>query len=339
MIKEEYVMKKRKMLCALLVVMLVLNSRSVGYVYAAQESKSSEIPESIDSPIEESQTTPDTLSELAESEIQSDNTNTMTEEELAAYYGSSVFIGDSIMVGFRNYCAKQKTFAHNIQFLAAGNYSVFNALKSVTANSVHPMYRGKKYQVWNAIPLIGSQRVFLLLGMNDLSILGLEGARDQYKLLIDKILEVSPNVEIHLISVTYTLPNLGQKTLNNENIAQYNLLLQKMAAENGWGYIDLATPISDGNGNLAAECCSDGYVHLTKTAYGLWENALVDYACLQTTPNQEPTETQLSTEDTTETQLNPELAPEIETQSVDTTPIPNDTQNKIESILETPVKK
>ena len=73
-------MKKRKMLCALLVVMLVLNSRSAGYVYAAQESESSQIPESIDSPIEESQTTPDTLSELAESEIQSDNTNTMTEE-------------------------------------------------------------------------------------------------------------------------------------------------------------------------------------------------------------------------------------------------------------------
>ena len=60
-------------------------------------------------------------------------------------------------------------------------------MKPVTSNNVHPMYRGKKYQVWNAIPLIGSQRVFLLLGMNDLGILGLEGARDQYKLLIDKI--------------------------------------------------------------------------------------------------------------------------------------------------------
>ena len=332
-------MKKRKMLCIFLAAMLVLGGHSMKYVYATQLNDPLEIPESADSPTEESQTTLETLPESIAAESQNTDTNTMTEEELAAYYGSSVFIGDSIMVGFRNYCAKQKTFAHNIQFLAAGNYSVFNALKPVTANSVHPMYRGKKYQVWNAIPLIGSQRVFLLLGMNDLSILGLEGARDQYKLLIDKILEVSPNVEIHLISVTYTLPNLGQKTLNNENIAQYNLLLQKMATENGWGYIDLATPISDGNGNLAAECCSDGYVHLTKTAYGLWENALVDYACLQTTPNQEPTETQLSTEDTTETQLNPELAPEIETQSVDTTPIPNDTQNKIESILETPVKK
>lgn len=333
-------MKKRKTLCALLVAMLVLISRSVGYVYAAQESESSKISESVDFPTEESQTAPEILSEsTTEFETESDSTNTITEEELAAYYGSSVFIGDSIMVGFRNYCAKQKTFVHDIQFLAAGNYSAFNAMKPVTANNVHPMYRGKKYQVWNAIPLIGSQRVFLLLGMNDLSILGLEGARDQYKLLIDKILETSPDVEIHLISVTYTLPDLGQKTLNNENIAQYNLLLQKMAAENNWGYIDLVTPISDGNGNLAAECCSDGYVHLSKTAYALWENALIDYAYTQTTSVQEETELEILTEDTTETDMTPESQTETEIKSTNTTLTPSGTKSKIESILETPAKK
>lgn len=324
-------MKKRKMLCALLVAMLVLNGHSMRYVCAAQESESSEILESSNFPAEESQTTPEALSESAEEETQNSDMNTMTEEELAAYYSSSVFVGDSIMVGFRNYCAKQKTFVHDIQFLAAGNYSAFNAMKPVTANNVHPMYRGKKYQVWNAIPLIGSQRVFLLLGMNDLSILGLEGARDQYKMLIDKILETSPNAQIHLISVTYTLPDLGQKTLNNANIAQYNILLQKMAEENGWGYIDLATPISDGNGNLAAECCSDGYVHLSQTAYALWETALADYAYAQTTSNQE--ETEPLTEETTETDLPPE------SESTDTTPVPGGTKNKIESILETPIKK
>lgn len=324
-------MKKRKMLCALLAAMLVLSGHSMRYVCAAQESGSSEILESSNFPTEESQTTPEALSESAEEETQNSDTNTMTEEELAAYYSSSVFVGDSIMVGFRNYCAKQKTFVHDIQFLAAGNYSAFNAMKPVTANNVHPMYRGKKYQVWNAIPLIGSQRVFLLLGMNDLSILGLEGARDQYKMLIDKILETSPNAQIHLISVTYTLPDLGQKTLNNANIAQYNILLQKMAEENGWGYIDLATPISDGNGNLAAECCSDGYVHLSQTAYALWETALADYAYAQTTSNQE--ETEPLTEETTETDLPPE------SESTDTTPVLGDTKNKIESILETPIKK
>lgn len=332
-------MKKTKMLCTLLAAMLLLSEHSLKYVCAAQESESSEISESTDSLPEESQTTLNSLPQSTEEETQSNDTNTMTEEELAAYYGSSVFVGDSIMVGFRNYCAKQKTFVHNIQFLAAGNYSAFNAMKPVTNNNVHPMYRGKKYQVWDAIPLIGSQRVFLLLGMNDLGILGLEGARDQYKLLIDKILETSPNVEIHLISVTYTLPDLGKKILNNENIAQYNTLLQKMAEENDWGYIDLATPISDGNGNLAAECCSDGYVHLSKTAYTLWETTLSDYAHAQTTSNQEETEPETSAENTTETDLTLESEPETEIKSTDTMSISGSTKSKIESILETPVKK
>ena len=148
-----------------------------------------------------------------------------------------------------------------------------------------------------------------------------------------------PNVEIHLISVTYTLPDLGKKILNNENIAQYNTLLQKMAEENDWGYIDLATPISDGNGNLAAECCSDGYVHLSKTAYTLWETTLSDYAHAQTTSNQEETEPETSAENTTETDLTLESEPETEIKSTDTMSISGNTKSKIESILETPVKK
>ena len=51
-----------------------------------------------------------------------------------------------------------------------------------------------------------------------------------------------------------------------------------MALDNGWGYIDLCTPISDGKGNLAENCCSDGFVHLTKAAYTLWESSLINYA-------------------------------------------------------------
>ncbi|MDE6517099.1 MAG: hypothetical protein K2L18_04525, partial [Acetatifactor sp.] len=52
----------------------------------------------------------------------------------------------------------------------------------------------------------------------------------------------------------------------------------EMADENGWGYIDLCTPISDGEGNLAKDYCSDGYVHLNNAAYTLWEAELINYA-------------------------------------------------------------
>ncbi|MDE6052887.1 MAG: hypothetical protein K2G55_03805, partial [Lachnospiraceae bacterium] len=176
----------------------------------------------------------------------------------------------------------------------------------VTADNVHPMYKGKKCQVWNAVPLIGSRRAFILLGMNDISILGLEGARDKYKELIDKILETSPDIEIHIISVTYTLADQGIGKLNNENLAQYNILLQEMAEENGWEYIDLCTPISDGKGNLAAEYCSDGFVHLSTSAYTLWESELIDYANAQ------------AAQEESETESEPQ----------------KDTQSKIETILE-----
>ncbi len=254
--------KLRKFMCIAVTLMISLGDFPGGTVYAAQAQPLTELTD---------QQPDGTTAELPAVPV-------LTDEELRDYYGDSVFIGDSIMLGFRNYSAKQETYVHDIQFLAAGSYGVNNALKPVKGDNVHPKYKGKKYQLWDAIPLIGSKRAFIMFGMNDIAILGLEGARDKYKELIDKILETSPDLEIHIISMTYTLEGKGKKVLNNTNIAEYNTLLQEMAEENGWAYIDLCTITSDGEGNLAENCCSDGFVHLTKTAYTLWEAQLIVYA-------------------------------------------------------------
>ena len=71
---------------------------------------------------------------------------------------------------------RQDSFLSRLQFLAAGSYSVNNALWEVNEKSVHPMYRGKQRQVWESISMMGGRRVFLMLGMNDLNINGLEAA-------------------------------------------------------------------------------------------------------------------------------------------------------------------
>jgi len=209
---------------------------------------------------------------------ESPETPALTDEELRSYFGNSVFIGDSIMAGFRNYSAKQETYVQDIPFLAEVSYGVRNALKPLDSSRTHPKYNGEKYLVWDAIPLTGCQRAFIMLGINDIGIWGPEKTRDKYKELIDKILEVSPDLEIHIISITYTLEGAGKDALNNTNIATCNTLLQEMAEENGWGYLDLCTVISDGNGNLAEDCCGDKFVHLTSTAYALWETELIHYA-------------------------------------------------------------
>lgn len=271
------IMTKKAFLCTTLTTMLVFGNCTGSVAYAAPGDALTE-PE------------PQTQEALTEEETVSNTI--LSDEELAAYYSDSVFIGDSIMAGFRNYSAKQDSYVHDIAFLAVGSYSAFNAMKPVAGDNVHPMYKGKKCQVWNAVPLIGSKRAFILLGMNDISILGLEGSRDQYKQLIDKILETSPDIEIHIISVTYTLRDQGKGKLNNDNIAKYNVLLQEMAEENGWGYLDLCTPISDGEGNLAKEYCSDGFVHLSRSAYALWESELIDYANAQADQKESETESE-----------------------------------------------
>lgn len=317
---QNNIRSKKKILCSALSILLATGNCTGSVVLAAQDTTQpsqtqAAQPQPETAPAPGSQPAQPPAPEQTTPESTDAQPVKLSEEELAAYYRDSVFIGDSIMLGFRNYSAKQKTFVHGIQFLAVGSYSAFNALKPVAGDNVHPLYKGKKVQVWNAIPLMGSKRAFILLGMNDIAPLGLEGARDKYKELIDKIVETSPDIEIHIISMTYTLRDQGKNRLNNKNIAQYNTLLQEMADENGWGYIDLCTPLSDGSGNLAGKYCSDGFVHLSKSAYAVWESELIDYANEQAAESKAETESQTETELQTETKLQTETELQTESQT------------------------
>lgn len=238
------------------------------------------------------------------------------EADISAYYSDSVFVGDSIMLGFRNYCMKRKdSFLNNIQFLAAGSFSVNNSLWGITEKSVHPVYQGQKRQIWESISMMGAKKVFLFFGMNDLNISGTEGTVEKYKQLIANIKEKSPDVEIHIISMTYTLKDAGKGKLNNDNIREFNTLLQNMTKENGWGYMDMATPLSDQNGDLTAHYCSDGYVHQNGAAYDVWTAVIRNYAKSQLSGIAEsyvntPTP---GTEEVTPVVSSPEVLPETST--------------------------
>lgn len=263
--QKEDAMKKKRILSALLSAMFLSCSFAGLSVRAAETA-----------PLEE------TAAGTPTEEAASPDPAMLTDEELAQYYNESVFVGDSIMVGFRNHCTKKKdSFMNGAQFLAVGSYSAANAIKPVTSKNIHPLYKGKKYQIWDAIPRMGVKRVFILLGMNDIAILGLEGARDQYEEVINKVVEACPDAEIHILSMTYTLKDAGTTMLNNKNIAKYNVLLEEMAQENGWDYINVTDSISDGKGNLDAAYCSDDFVHLSSAAYDVWETLFRDFANAQ----------------------------------------------------------
>lgn len=276
--------KQGKFLWIAIAGMLVLGDCTTCSVYASELPSDDVCPESADEAeiINITELTDEQQAGYYDDSVLTDDPITdieeLTDEQLAEYYGDSVFIGDSIMEGFRIYSVRQDTFVHDIQFLTAISYSVHNALRPVKGNIPHPEYQGKKYHVWDVLPLLGKKRVFILLGTNDLVSYGPESNRDKYKELIDKILETSPDLEIHIVSVTYTVKGKEKGCLYNPTIDIYNSLLREMAEENGWGYIDLCTAISDGEGNLEASLSSDHFVHLKISSYVLWEDELINYA-------------------------------------------------------------
>lgn len=201
---------------------------------------------------------------------------TPEEEKINDYLGDSVLIGDSIVLGYRNYCRKSEDESlHDIGFLAAGSFSAHNALWPVSDKSVHPVFQGQQRPVWESVSMMDVGNVFLCFGLNDLNID--DKTIECYKEVIDNILESSPDVQIHIISMTYTLKGQGKGRLNNDEIRVYNTKLKEMAQENGWGYVDLASALEDKEGNLVAEYCSDDFLHQNPAAYDVWTRVLREY--------------------------------------------------------------
>ena len=197
--------------------------------------------------------------------------------EIDAFYADSVLVGDSVMLGFRNYVQRSgDPFLKSIGILCAGSFSVHNAFDPVSAGSVHPVYQGAKRPVWESIALMGRKHVFLFFGLNDIALD--DSTPALYDRLVAKISEASPDAQINIISMTYVAEGAGKKRLNNDNIRRFNSEMKKMAAEKGWGFVDMANPLADGNGNLAAAYCSDRYVHQTTAAYQVWTQVLRQYA-------------------------------------------------------------
>ena len=202
-----------------------------------------------------------------------------TEEEIDAFFDGSVFVGDSVMMGFRNYAVgRRNTYLGRMQFLASGSFSVHNALWPVGGKSVHPIFQGQQRPVWESLGMLQAKKVFLFFGLNDMNMGTLQDTCACYAQVIANIKANCPDAQIHVISMTYTLRGKGKGNLQNDNIRMFNELLKQMALENGWGFMDLATPLSDANGDLAPAYCSDNYVHQTTAAYDVWSLVLREYA-------------------------------------------------------------
>lgn len=202
-----------------------------------------------------------------------------------SYLDDAVFIGDSVSLKLKLYAAKKRQsdagFFGKAQFLVQGSMGSGNALQPVSSTSIHPTYNGKKILLEDSIAAMGVKKVYIMLGINDIAVYGIDGSVKNMGTLIERIKAKSPNTVILVQSATPMIQDMQRKYLNNANMYAYDQKLAALCKQNGYYFIDVAEVMRDKNGALIANYCSDPQIlgmHFTDTACQVWVDYLLTHS-------------------------------------------------------------
>lgn len=190
-----------------------------------------------------------------------------------ADFENSVFIGDSVSLGFSRYCMRNGKLK-DTNFLTVGSYSVASALSmdmSVNKGFSHPMYNGKETPLKTALEEIKPKNAFICLGINDVAIYGVDGTVKNYCKLINMIRKINPEVHVYVVSTTLMVDNAQGRNLRNIGIINLNHNMKQLCETNeNLDYIDIMSALQSEDFALNGSYCSDGYIHQSNSAYKIW---------------------------------------------------------------------
>lgn len=192
-----------------------------------------------------------------------------------SYFDDALFVGDSVSYGFSLYVNKQRNSGQSYLgksiFLTAGSFGIHHAITSLSADgSVHPSYEGKKWLIEDFMAEKGFKKVYIMLGMNDIALYGIDQSVSNYAELISRIRVKVPDAKIYIQSVTPTTKDGAKAKLNNPNIYAFNDKMHLWARENSCYFLDIASVLRDSAGNLPTNLSNDNFVHLADAAFPLW---------------------------------------------------------------------
>lgn len=200
------------------------------------------------------------------------------------FFDDAVFVGDSVSLKLNYYVSDQRNYGDCLgkaKFLTSGSLGSAQALLTVSSESLHPTYQGQKLRLEETIANIGAKKVFIMLGMNDIAVYGIEGSLDNYEELVEDILSKNPGAVIYAQSCTPMAVGCERSVLNNKNIVKYNNALKERCTENGWYYMDIYSVVVDENGFLKDSYCSDPDdmgIHFTDAGCQAWIDYLMNNA-------------------------------------------------------------
>jgi lysophospholipase L1-like esterase len=197
--------------------------------------------------------------------------------DVAKFFSETVFLGDSVTMGLRNYCSLYPDALHGAKFLCAGSYAVRHAVGEVGGQYIISItYQGQKMRPEDALAAMGAKRVFIMLGLNDIGI-SVDLALQNWAILLRNLRNKCPDMEIYIQSGTPILIGGEVGGVNNKNMNRYNTLLEQFCKDNNVNFVNVAEALKDDQGGLKAEYCSDDYCHMTYAGVRVWIDYLKNY--------------------------------------------------------------
>ena len=240
-----------------------------------EESAEESVEETSEESTGESREIPEESSEQEESQYTP--TPVISGETVdASWFDDAVFVGDSVTLKL-SYYADYGSLG-NADFLCAGSLGYNNAQWGYDhPDNVHPVYNGIKYTVEDGVAMLQPKKIVVMLGMNDIGLYGVDGAVEGMKSLTAKIQQRCPDAVIYVQSVTPMLSYKQLSDLNNTTIAAFDQAIQPICQERGYIYLDVASAVNDGYGNLMEAYCSDATamgLHFSDAGCEAWVNYL-----------------------------------------------------------------
>ena len=205
-----------------------------------------------------------------------------TSPKSAEWFDNAVFVGDSVTLKLSYYCESNPDALGEAAFFCGGNLGYTNALWDIDdPSAVHPYYQGEIHLAEDCAKATGKDNVFIMLGMNDIGLYGVDGAMESCKTVISHLAEKSPNAHIYNQSVTPMIEKAQVDSFNNTLVKEFDGKLKEFCETNHYKYLDVFSALADENGNLPEEYCSDPDdmgLHFTDSACKIWADYLKENA-------------------------------------------------------------
>ena len=204
------------------------------------------------------------------------NNNVLTED---SFYEKSLFVGDELMASFKDYLAtKPNGFLGSPKFLTAKSLTISTLLTPISEKSNHPIYNNNKILVETAVEKLNINRVYFMLGYNDILSSGIDKTLANYKTLISRIKTKKPNTKFYIINVAYMYEGTETKEINNTYLRSFNNKLSLNSSSLGANIINYAHALIEKNGYLKDEYSNDKSRNLSINAYNVLINILREKA-------------------------------------------------------------